>query len=1094
MSLRALLTVFVLLPFFGYAQEFKFKHIGKEQGLSQSRVNAITEDKDGFLWMGTDDGLNRYNGREITVFKNNPGNDSTISDNWIYVLFTDAGGQLWIGTLEGGLNRYDKYFNRFEAFRADPRNEQALNSDNITAIAVNDENSFWVGTDNGLHLFDTKSKTFKRFLDEMVNPNKPKTVLRNDNIRCLYRDKTGVLWIGTSRNGLYAYDSRSGEFEEHNDSGLSEDLDNPYRMRIRTIFEDSNGQLWIGYDGGYLSRYDRKTTNYKYYISRENDSRSLSNNRVTSIMEDHNGQLWIATADGINLYDPLLDNFRVVQAIDKNPFSMRDNFVRVLYEDKAHSVWMGTDTYGATVYHRSIGKFNHINTDSYDAKGLLSNTIFCFAEESKERVWIGTIGEGLAVYDRKQKTIAHFNREQNNTHNNILCLEKAVDKIWFGTWGGGLGCYDISKSDFSKRPLDTENSYLSNNNILDIASDSKGHLWIATLRGLNYFDPENDSIRNWTKDEGLPHNVLYCLHIDRKDRVWIGSNGGGLAMFDPANGVFKHWIKGGKNSLANNTVHCIVEDAKGNLWLGTKNGLSRFEPASETFTNFTESDGLSNNFIVGILFDKGGNLWLSTYNGLTKFNPYANKDGIYESRKYFAIDGLQGDEFNQNAFFQASDGEFFFGGTQGFNHFYPSSIVDNPNIPPVVITKFLVAGKEYPLDSSITEKRFIELSYRKNFFSFEFASLDFVLPEKILYSYKMEGLDEDWSTPSTRNFASYTDLQGGDYVFRVKATNNDGVWNEKGVALHIRIIPPFYKTRLFYSLSVFFTIVLVFIIIRMRVASINAEKKRLEEMVAQRTRELAEKNQDIMSSINYARRIQDAILPETNLIAQALPDSFILYRPKDIVSGDFYWFAELGNKKLIASVDCTGHGVPGAFMSMIGHNLLNQIVLEKQVSDPAEILEILRVNVRRALKQEGRAVDSQDGMDLALAVLETDTRKLSYAGAFRPIIIVRKGSLEKIEGVKSPIGMTRADLLEPYITHTRNLNLGDSFYMYSDGYVDQFGGSNGKKFMGKNLHALILEISDKPMHEQKEILLARFESWKGELEQIDDVLIIGVRL
>lgn len=1091
-------SIFVLILFVvqlnTYAQEFKFKHIGKEQGLSQSRVNAITEDKDGFLWFGTDDGLNRYNGREITVFKHNPEIERTLSDNWINCLYVDNKGILWVGTLEGGLNRYDKYFNKFDSYRADPRNESALHSDNITSIVQHDENSLWIGTDNGLHLFTISTGKFQRYLDEMVNPNNPSKVIKNDQIRTLYQDRNGVLWIGTTRSGLLSYDLKTQSFKDHSDLDANGDYVVENSNRIRAIYEDSNGNLWIGYDGGYLAKYDRATNKYTYYFNDEHDEHSLSSRRVTSILEDHIGQLWIATADGIDLYDPEKDNFRVVKAIEKNPFSMRDNFVRVLYEDKAHSMWLGTDTYGITVYHRSIGKFNHINTDSYDAKGLRTNTIFCFAEESLEKIWIGTIGEGLAVFNRKSREIVHYGREQNYTHENILCLEKSGQKLWFGTWGGGLNYFDLEKQQFNKTPLDDENSDLSNSNILDIEVDKDGKLWIATMRGLNYYDPEKDSIHSWTTEEGLPHNFLYCLKVDHENNVWIGSNGGGLAKYNRKSGKFDQWLKGGKNTLANNTIHCIAEDTKGNLWLGTKNGLSKFEPKKNQFTTFTESDGLSNNFIVGILFDRTGTLWLSTYNGLTKFDPNKKNGDEYDNRKYFAIDGLQGDEFNQNAYFQTSDGEFFFGGTLGFNHFYPSSIVDNPYIPPVVITSFKVAGKEFSLDSSVIYTRFIQLSYKKNFFSFEFASLDYVLPEKILYSYKMEGLDEDWSVPSTRNFASYTDLQGGDYTFRVKATNNDGVWNEEGVSIQIRVIPPFYKTKWFYSLTVFITILLVFIFVRVRIASIKKEKKRLEDMVALRTRELAEKNQDIMASIQYAKRIQDSLLPERTVISEHLPESFILYRPKDIVSGDFYWFAAVENKVLIASVDCTGHGVPGAFMSMIGHNLLNQIILEKHILDPAEILEHLRIGVRSALKQEGRAVDSQDGMDLALVSYDKQSRELKYAGAFRPVIIIRKGSLEKIDGIKTPIGMTRADAMLPYETHVRQLHIGDSFYLYSDGFVDQFGGPNGKKFMAKNLHSLLLEICNQPMEKQQNLLTESFEKWTGTLEQVDDVLVIGVRV
>ena len=1087
------LSLLFILP--AYAQEYKFKHIGKEKGLSQIRINSIIQDQDGFIWFGTDDGLNKYNGQQITVFKNDSRSEKSISDNWIHALFEDKKGNLWIGTLEGGLNLYNKHNNTFTSFASDPYKEQTLSSNNVQCIIQNDDNSLWIGTDNGLNLFDLNTKTSKRFMDEMVNPTNPKSVIKNDNIRCLYKDKSGILWIGTYKNGLHSYDSKTGEFKDWNETDEQGNYIHENKNRIRVIYETTEGVLWIGYDGGFLSQLDRKTGEYFHYVNSENNLKSLSNNRVTSILEDHNGQLWIGTADGINIYDNSNNNFRIIRAVDKNPFSLKDNFIRVLFEDKAHSIWIGTDTYGISVFHRSIGKFHHVSNESYDVSGLINNTIFCFEEDNQGNIWIGTIGDGLAYFNRKANTFIHYNREQNFTHDNILCVEKHNNKLWFGTWGGGFSFYDLEKKEFNRKIISVDGTNnLTNDNVIDIEVDEKGNLWLATLRGLNYYDVSTNKIKAFLSADGLPHNTLYCLNYEDKEHLWIGTNGGGLVLFNPISGKFTQWLRGGKNTISNNTVHCIVDDGLGNLWLGTKNGLSKFSKQNQSFTNYTESDGLSNNFIVGIVIDKTGNLWISTYNGLTKFNPKTSESNSSLNRKYFAIDGLQGDEFNQNAFFKTKSGEIFFGGTGGFNHFYPENIVDNPYIPPVVITSFNVAGKEFELDSTILYKRFIELSYRKNFFSFEFAALDYILPEKVLYSYQMEGLSDEWSVPSNRPYASYTDLQGGDYTFRVKATNSDGVWNDVGTAIKIRIIPPFYKTKLFYSLCLFLTILLVFIIIRVRVASIKKEKRRLEEMVEQRTKELAEKNKDIMASIEYAKRIQEAILPDKSVIFSRLSESFILYRPKDIVSGDFYWYGQVGTKDIIAVVDCTGHGVPGAFMSMIGHNLLNQIILENKILDPGRILNLLRSGVRSVLKQELGAKESSDGMDVALCVLDQQSKELQFAGAFRPLIIIKNNSLEKIEGTKSPIGGAKLEIMEDYVTHTRKLKEGDTFYMYSDGYVDQFGGEFGKKFMGKTLHRILLEIQDKSMTEQNYLLLESFESWAGQLEQVDDVLVIGVRV
>ncbi|MFZ5552032.1 MAG: two-component regulator propeller domain-containing protein [Bacteroidota bacterium] len=1084
----------VMLPAFGFSQEYKFKHIGKQQGLSQSRVNCILQDKNGFIWFGTDDGLNKYNGQRIEVYKNDSKNEKTISDNWINCLYEDDNGTLWIGTLEGGLNEYNRFTNEFRSYQFENKNENSISNNNVYTIIRNDEKTLWIGTDDGLNLFDIETKKFTRFKDEMVLAGNPKFTIMNDQVRTLYLDVNDMLWIGTFKSGLLSYNKKSKEFEQYPDLDENGEYAVQNANRIRTIYEDRSGTLWIGHDGGYLSKFDRTGKKFSYYFHDENDPRSLSNRRVTSILEDHRGVLWIGTGDGVSIYDPKNDNFRVIRSIENNPFSLGDNYVRVIYEDKARSLWFGTDSYGVAVYHRSSGKFNHISKDSYDVEGLKSNTIFCFEEDNRGKIWVGTIGAGLSVYNPQRNRFENFYpRDINLTHDNILCINEVNGKIWFGTWGGGVNYFDLSESRFGQ-PLKAEEGEvnISNNNVLDIDADAKGNLWLSTLGGLNYVDFEKDTVMVFTTENGLPHNQIYTSYLSPAGKLWIGTNGGGLSVMDVKSGEIKNYIKGGKNSITNNTIHCIADDGKGNLWFGTKNGLSKFDVAADKFTNYNESDGLSSNFIVGILFDKQGNLWLSSNNGLTKFNPEEGKQ-VQKVRMYYAIDGLQGDEFNQNAFLQTKRGEMFFGGVNGFNHFFPENIVDNPYIPPVVITSFKVLGKDYELDSAITHKKNIELNYRQNFLSFEFASLDYVLPEKNLYSYKMEGVDEDWSVPSTRSFANYTDLQGGEYIFRVKATNNDGVWNNEGVAIKIVIIPPFWKTKWFYTLCIFLTIAIVFLFIRLRIASIKKEKKRLEEMVAQRTRELAEKNRDIMSSIEYAKRIQEAILPDRNYIFNHLPDSFILFRPKDIVSGDFYWFGVVENKKIIAAVDCTGHGVPGAFMSMIGHNILNQVILEKKITQPAEILRLLRLAVKAALKQEGKEKDANDGMDLSICVIDTKTNEVEFAGAFRPLVIIKNGSLEKIEGDKSPIGGGHFTGDFEYTTHKRKITKGDTLYMYSDGFVDQFGGPQGKKFMGKKLHQLLLEIQHMSMTEQNFFLIDIFEKWAGNLEQVDDVLVIGVK-
>lgn len=1089
--MKKIIFIFFCCCFYNvFSQDIRFKHLAKEDGLSQSRVNALLQDKFGFIWVGTDDGLNRYDGIKFSVFKNNVSKETSISDNWINCLFEDDEGILWIGTAEGGLNRFNRFTESFTAYRTE-KDKSTISDDHVTSILQKDKDHLWVGTTNGLNLFSKKTGKFIRYTDEDIHSDKSKTI-PNDAVKVLVNGTDGKLWIGTEKNGLISFDYKTKKFKSW--LRINEDKTPlvEYSERVRALYEDRKKRMWVGFQGAGLAIFDRKTGEFDYFTSLMEPDKDEESLQISHITEDHSGFIWIASASGIYIYNDQTNNFRLLQKSDES-FTLKENHIRCLFEDKAHSVWCGSESSGLSVYHRSFGKFNHVFSKSETDFAPLSNTIFAFEAGLENDIWIATIGSGISRMNFKKNETEHFPRERNLTHDNILCFERTDDLLWFGSWGGGLGCLDLKSKKFADPLMAGNTTGLSNNTIIDIEKDHEGNLWLATFNGLNFYNREKDSVISFTKLNGFPFGIIYCLKAEGKF-LWIGTRGDGLYKFNTETRKFENFRKGksGKNSISSNTVHAIYKDGN-EVWMSTKNGLSRLNDNTGMFQNYYESDGLSSNFVLGILKDETGNLWVSTNNGITRFNPDNKNQKRFENRKYYAIDGLQSDEFNQNAFYRMPDGEMFFGGINGFNHFYPQRIVDNANIPPVFISSFKVLGRDFELDTSVFFKKYIELNYRENFISFEFSALDYLLPEKNQYSFKMEGLDEEWSVPSSRNYISYSDLAGGDYVFMVKASNNDGVWNDTGIRIYVRVIPPFYKTKWFYSLCIIGVIVLVFIFIRLRISGIKREKKILEEKVNERTQELAEKNRDIMSSIEYAKRIQLAVLPERKTIFSHFPDAFIFYQPKDIVSGDFYWYGVVENKKIIAVVDCTGHGVPGAFMSMIGHNMLNQIILENKITEPAEILRLLNIAVKTALKQENKEQDTRDGMDVALCIVDEENGELNFAGAFRPVYIVKSQSIEKIEGDKIPIGGGYTEETS-FTLHRRKLNKGDSFYIHSDGLVDQFGGSKGKKFMGKQLQSLIIGNHDLPMQQMKEIIISHFNEWKGDLEQVDDVLIIGIRV
>ena len=715
-------------------------------------------------------------------------------------------------------------------------------------------------------------------------------------------------------------------------------------------------------------------------------------------------------------------------------------------------------------------------------------------------MWLGTDGAGVQTINLKNKqTQARNNIIKNEKDKWILSLMQDKDgDIWTGTYGSGLFCYNI-KNNSTEVFLDDDQSTAT---VLSIYQSTNGELWIGTFGGgLIRFNKKTKTLKNYTSENGLPNNVVYTVFEDKLHNIWIGTEGGGACYknsndFDNTKKPFIYFSqKNKKNTISADKVFCFYQDKSMNMWIGTSNGLNKIEKSTGTIFSYYESDGLPNGTIYGIIPDKKENLWMTTNKGLSRFNPTIENIEGSAFKNFDVKDGLQGMEFNQGAYYLGKNGDIFIGGENGLNFFNPNTITNNPHTPPVYITSYKRFGTEVIFDSTITTKRFFDLDYRDNSFSIDFVALDYLMPSENKFQYILEGVDEKWSAPSTFRHATYTQLDGGIYTLKIKAANSDGVWNETPLEVTIRINPPWWKTKWFYTISIILITAGVFAFIRIRTAAIKKENRILEQKVAERTFELEHKNQEILSSIQYAKRIQEAILPPKSTIFSKLPEAFILYKPKDIVSGDFYWFGEKHHLKIFAIVDCTGHGVPGAFMSMIGHNLLHQIVNEKGIYDPGSILTHLHMGVQAALKQGvSEEVRTADGMDVAIVSINVQTREINYSGANRSLVIVNaSGELDRIEANKFPIGGSQLDTERVFTTHSKIVAKRDTIYMFSDGYADQFGGEKGKKYMVKRFHEYLCSIQEYSMQTQGEMLNANIEAWKGTYEQVDDILVAGVR-
>jgi ligand-binding sensor domain-containing protein/serine phosphatase RsbU (regulator of sigma subunit) len=1148
---------------YSQANRLRFNNLSLDDGLSQSTVYSILKDSRGFIWFGSLDGLNKYNGYEIVSYRKDVSDENSIADNYIKCLFEDNSQNLWIGT-HNGISVYNRITNSF----INPQDKNISNS-SVTEIVQKDKDHLWFATDNGIIEWEISDDIKKESFSKKVFNNTSEGL--DTAIIGIEKFGSGEFIIA-SVNKLFIYNSTSDNVEE-----IKLSSDNSI-IEINDVFIDYYDDIYIATKQGLFIYYNNGKLNH--FENKENAT-SISHNDVTAMCEGDSTTLWLGTrGGGLNRFDKTTKTFYSYRNESTDFTSLSVDNIETVYLDNSDILWVGTSLGGVDMTHSANDGWVLYKNNPLDPLGLNADQVRCFYQDKKENFWVGTVDGGLFYWDKENDDFYDFKFDENDStsisHNHVRdILEDSNNNFWIATDGGGLNLFDREKKRFKHFKHDEKNSKsISCNRIWNLLEDHNGNIWMATYGGglnkLNLSDTSFIAFRyNETDKNSISGDSITYLFEDHLNNLWVGTFGRGLNLFNVEDELFEVFYADDKNpeSISNNRIYSVVEDEENNLWIGTKGGLNKYNRNSKSFKVYKESDGLPNDVIMGILDDGLGSLWLSTNIGLAKFEKDSETFKNFDEK-----DGLQSNEFLVNSFMKAKDGVLLFGGIKGFNAFYPEDITDNQFKPPVVFTNFQLFYKDVELDTSIAEKKILRLDYDDEIFSFEVAALNYISPEKNQYRYMLVNFDDDWNYIGTRRYITFTNIPPGNYTLLVEGSNNDGEWCEVPASIQIIIEPPWWQ-RLWFQVSVVvLTVFLIALFIVLRERKLKREKRILEEKVRERTTEIRQKNleieaqrdkvleqnelilqskeeieaqrdeieeqkdllerqfdeisiqkkeiehinEELTDSIHYAKRIQAAILPTKQLAKKLLPKHFVLFKPKDIVSGDFYWMTSVEGKSIIATADCTGHGVPGAFMSMLGAAFLNEIVNKEYIAHPGVILRKLRKEVIEALQQKGEAGEQKDGMDMTLCAFSADKKTLEYAGANNPIYIIRNKNLPEIvhnkklehndlvlyeiKGDNMPIAIF--ERMDRFVTHEIELLEGDQVYMFTDGFADQFGGPKGKKFKYKPFKLKILENCHKPLEEQREILFNTIVDWMDNIdpltgslvEQVDDITVIGIRI
>ncbi|MBU8891450.1 MAG: SpoIIE family protein phosphatase [Bacteroidales bacterium] len=1041
-----ILLVFIAHNLFG--QMYQFKEYNIEEGLSHPFVYTVSEDKDGFIWIGTSEGLCKFDGFNFVVSEI----DDTLTNGFVASSFLDDNGILWFGHNSGQITWYNG--NEFKLLETsedvnstivdiidDDKGNVFIATQNSGIIKVNSDfevdifsedfsgeliysiqfagnNNFLIGTSDGLSLYTYKDDSFiKEYIIKELEYILVQSIDEGN--------EEGVYWIGTEDSGFFLLESKGEMFDSYELINLGEKHNIQYE-NVQSVLEDQENILWISTFGkGVYKLIPDNKEKYVYNdIIHYSTANGLPNNFVKTVYQDWEGNYWIGTfGNGLafSVDEAFTIQYQNIDALNGNILSIAET---------ESYLWLGGNEVIVKV-DKNNNEYKVIN----QANGLPKDKIIAIYPDSNENLWLGSEKNGIYHLNTKTNNVRVYYRSDNSMGNSINHITGIDNKVW-----------------------------------------------VSTQNGVLVFDLNSGKRELFNTSQGMPHNDIKFVFVDSEKNPWIATKSRGIFVLG---NEIDYSIEGGNINL---NFTSITEDANGNYWAVTYgDGVFKFE--EDSITNFSTDNGLKSNYCYSIISDNAEQVWIGHRLGMSSIDINTGEIKIYGTEK-----GITGD-CNNNATIKQKNGVILTGTTDGLVVYDGSKEKQSIFPPKLNITEVLFSDKPVNFNNPIN------LPFEIYKLNIDYIGLSYSNPEGVSYQYKLDGYDLEWSNITESRVASYSRVEDGNYTFILKACNAEGYCVEKPLEIKISIRPPFWKTWWFITISIFVGISLIYWYIKDREKKQKALQEYLENELQIRTKEvfaqkemLEIKNRDITDSINYAQRIQQSILPSVATINEYFSGAFVYYQPRDIVSGDFYWYDRVNDDKfLIVCADSTGHGVPGAFMSMIGTTLIKDICIRKNIDSPAAVLENLDKELQRTLNQNIDAERAHDGMDIIVCEIDINTNYMRFASAMRPLILYKDKKLQYVKGTKASIGGD-PNAKKRFENIGFQLHQGDIIYMFSDGYPDQFGGPRGKKFKLDRVKNMLADVCDKPMDNQHDYVDNIFTEWRGKLQQVDDVLFMGVRI